>query len=426
MRRDFLKLCGLAGLGFVMPLTRISSAAEKAKDDPYGGPFYIVFNASGGWDTTYLMDPKGVGGINRLYKECDILTKGVHKYAPNKKHAVGGMCNEDFHAEFGSELLTFNGLDYSVNNHSPGARYMATGKLDSLAYPTFAALVAACRGPECPLAFLTFGNYSATGNLVAMSRVPYLPSLQKIANADAVEGNERSPYHDKFVLDRIEHALRQENAAQALSPRLPRAEHGENMLYAAQVNSKTLQRVTQYIPKTTPKERLAQQAEIALASFKAGVCVSANLSIGQFDSHANNDPDQMKLIPELLAGIAYLLRRAGEMKIREQLVVIVQSEMGRTPNYNAGNGKDHWSIGSAFFIGRGIKGNRVAGATDDKQFAVPLDPATLTLNKDKGIRVRPEHIHTALREFAGIAAHPLSKKFPLGMPEKERLLGFWG
>ena len=22
------------------------------------------FNASGGWDTTYLMDPKGTGGIN--------------------------------------------------------------------------------------------------------------------------------------------------------------------------------------------------------------------------------------------------------------------------------------------------------------------------------------------------------------------------
>ena len=40
----------------------------------------------------------------------------------------------------GNELLTLNGLDYSVNNHSPGARYMATGKLDSMAYPTFAAL----------------------------------------------------------------------------------------------------------------------------------------------------------------------------------------------------------------------------------------------------------------------------------------------
>lgn len=426
MRRDFLKLCGLAGLGLAVPFRSRDVRAAEKKDEPYGGPYYVVFNASGGWDTTYLMDPKGVNGINRLFKEGDILTKGEHKYAPIKAHAKGGMTNEDFYAEFGNELFTFNGLDYSVNNHSPGARYMATGKLDSLAYPTFAALVAACRGPDCPLAFLTFGNYSATGNLVAMSRVPYLPSLKKIALADAVEGNERSPYHDKFALDRIEQALKEQNAATGAAPQLPRAERAENMLYAAQVSSKALQRVTQFIPATAPKERLAQQAEIALASFKAGVCVSANLSIGQFDSHANNDADQMKLIPEFLAGIAHLIRRAGELKIREQLVVIIQSEMGRTPDYNAGNGKDHWSIGSAMFLGRGITGNRVLGATDAKQFAVPFDPAKLTLDKEKGVRVRPEHVHEALRELAGIADHPASKKFPLGVPDKERLRGFWG
>jgi hypothetical protein len=426
MRRDFLKLCGLAGLGLALPYRPSAARAADKKDEPYGGPYYVVFNASGGWDTTYLMDPKGVNGINRLYKEGEILTKGAHKYAPIKKHAQGGMCNEDFFTEFGEELLAINGLDYSVNNHSPGARYMATGKLDSLAYPTFAALVAACQGPDCPLAFLTFGNYSATGNLVAMSRVSYIQSLRKIANADAVDGNERSPYHDQFALDRIEEALRDEHKSNAAQPQLPRAERGENMLYAAQVNSKALQRVTQYIPAAVPKERLSQQAEIALASFKAGVCVSANLNIGQFDSHANNDPDQMKLIPEFLAGIAYLVRRAGELKIREQLVIIVQSEMGRTPSYNQGNGKDHWSIGSAMFLGRGIKGNRVIGATDEKQFAVALAPRTLKLDKEKGIKVRPEHIHESLRELAGIADHPLSKKFPLGVPEKEKLQGFWG
>lgn len=426
MRRDFLKACAATGLGLAVPFRLPEARAAEKRDEPYGGPYYVVFNASGGWDTTYMMDPKGVNGINRLYKEGDILTKGAHKFAPIKPHVKAGMPNEDFYAEFGGELLTFNGLDYSVNNHSPGARYMATGKLDSLAYPTFAALVAACRGPDCPLAFLTFGNYSATGNLVAMSRVPYLLSLRTIANADSVGGNERSPYHDRFALDRIEEALREHNAASGAQPRLPRAERGENMLYAAQVNSKALQRVSQYIPAQVPKERLAQQAEIALASFKAGVCVSANLTIGQFDSHANNDPDQMKLIPEFLAGIAYLIRRAGELKIREQLVVVVQSEMGRTPDYNAGNGKDHWSIGSAVFLGRGIKGNRVIGATDEKQFAVPLDPQSLKLDKTKGIRVRPEHVHEALRELAGVADHPLAQKFPLGVPEQQRLKGLWG
>jgi hypothetical protein len=425
MRRDFLKVCGYAGLGLALPTGCLDVVAAESNDETYSGPYFVVFNASGGWDTTYLMDPKGVHEINRLYKEGDILTHGSHRFAPMGKHAVGGMCNEEFYSEYGSELLTFNGLDYSVNNHSPGARYMATGKLDSLAYPTFAALVAACRGSGCPLAFMTFGNYSATGNLVAMSRVPYLPSLQRIAAADSVEGNENAPFHDKFALDRIEQTLRESHESSAMRARLPRARRGESMLYAAQANSKALQRVSPFIPTTIPKERLSQQAEIVLASFKAGVCVSANLDIAQFDSHANNDPDQMKLIPELLAGIAYLMRRAEEMKIRDQLVVVVQSEMGRTPTYNAGHGKDHWSIGSIMFMGRGIHGNRVVGATDENQFGVALDPRSLQLSPASGIRVRPEHIHQSLRELAGIVDHPLTQKFPLGVPDTEKLHGLW-
>jgi hypothetical protein len=336
------------------------------------------------------------------------------------------MTNEDFFKKYGPELLVLNGLDYSVNNHDPCARYMATGKLDSLAYPTFAALVAACRGVQAPLAFLTFGNYSSTGNLVPMARIPYLQSLNLIANADAVSGVAQHPYQDKFVCDRIEQALKDQKEARTGEPCLPRVERSQSMLYAAQLNSKALQRVTPYVPKTSPKERLSQQADITLASFKAGVCVSANLTIGQFDSHNNNDEDQMKLIPEFLAGIDYLIRKAEELKIREQLVVIIQSEMGRTPNYNNGKGKDHWSVGSIMFLGRGIKGNRVIGATDEKQFLVPIDPKTLALDKEKGARVRPEHLHLALRELAGIEGHAFSKQFPLTVPDAERLQGFWG
>lgn len=425
-RRDFLRLCGTAGLGFAAPigLSLGSRALGETPEPPaHEGPYYVVFNAAGGWDTTYLMDPKGVNEINRLYKVGDILTQGNHRFAPNAAHIEAGLSNEDFFKKYGDDLLVLNGLDYSVNNHSPCSRYMATGKLDSLAYPTFAALVAACKGSEAPLAFLTFGNYSATGNLVAMARVPYLSSLSRLANADGVNGSSRSPYHDEFVTDRIEQALQEQLQARISKVRLPRVERSQNMLYAAQLNSKALERITPYIPKSSPKERLSRQADIALASFKAGVCVSANLSIGQFDSHANNDTDQMKLIPELLAGIDYLVTKSEELKIRDKLIVIIQSEMGRTPTYNKGNGKDHWSIGSIMFMGPGIKGNRVVGATDEKQFLVPMDPKSLSSEEESGIRVRPEHIHTSLRQFAGIDKHAFSKQFPLQVSEEEQLHG---
>jgi len=133
----------------------------------------------------------------------------------------------------------------------------------------------------------------------------------------------------------------------------------------------------------------------------------------------------MKLIPEFLEGIGYALHRAEELNIREKIVVIAQSEMGRTPDYNKGNGKDHWSIGSIMFLGPGIEGNRVVGATDEQQFALPLDPKTLNTVGDNGIRVRPEHIHQSLRQFAGISDHEYSQQFPLGVKTSELLTNLW-
>ena len=133
----------------------------------------------------------------------------------------------------------------------------------------------------------------------------------------------------------------------------------------------------------------------------------------------------MKLIPEFLAGIDDLLRKAEQLQIREKLVVIIQSEMGRTPNYNNGNGKDHWSINSIMFLGPGITGNRVIGATDDKQQLVPVKAETLSIDNVGGIRIRPEHIHQALREFANVQDHPFSKRFPLEVPANEMLKHLW-
>ena len=75
-----------------------------------------------------------------------------------------------------------------------------------------------------------------------------------------------------------------------------------------------------------------------------------------------------------------------------------QSRESSVPEYNKNNGKDHWSISSIMFMGRGIQGNRVIGATDERQFLVPIDPA-LSTDKENGIRVRPEHIHAALRNL---------------------------
>jgi len=248
--------------------------------------------------------------------------------------------------------------------------------------------------------------------------------LSQLAKADSIQGG-KYRYHDDFVLNRIERSLQEQAAARVSIAGLPRIARTQSMLYAAQINSKALRRVAPFVPDKAPKNRLSQQVDIALAAFKGGVCVSANLDFRGFDSHANNDPDQMTLIPQLLEAIDYLVRKAEDLKIREKLVIVMQSEMGRTPSYNKGNGKDHWSVGSLMFMGRGIRGNRVVGSTTDKQLVVPLNPKSLATDKKKGIHIRPEHIHDALRQLAGINSHAFSKQFPLNIPKQESLHPLW-
>lgn len=126
----------------------------------------------------------------------------------------------------------------------------------------------------------------------------------------------------------------------------------------------------------------------------------------------------------LTIGIDCELRRAEGLKIREKLVVIIQGETGRTPMYNNGNGKDHWSIGSIRFLGPGIAGHRVIGATDEKQRLVPIHLKMLAIDKEQGIRVRLEHLHVALREYAGIHGHVFGEQIPLEVAASEQLRDF--
>ena len=51
----------------------------------------------------------------------------------------------------------------------------------------------------------------------------------------------------------------------------------------------------------------------------------------------------------------------------ESTLVLVMGEFGRTPNINAGLGRDHWpNCWSLLLAGGGIQGGQVVGASDEK------------------------------------------------------------
>ncbi|MBV1859328.1 MAG: DUF1501 domain-containing protein [Nannocystaceae bacterium] len=384
-----------------------------------------MINASGGWDTTALMDPKGTPDLNRLYTESQIQQVGSIPFAPSEGILNGeGLTNETFFSRYGSELLVINGIDISVNNHEPCTRYVGSGKLDSDRYPAFGALAASQLAPDAPLAFMALGAFGTTGGLIAKNTLTDFPSLLTLANADYTSEAANFAYMREETAAQIQAAL-------AHSPSgLPVRDAAEAAVLDAQIGSRDLEWVLDHIPDNTPPDNLRRKIEVALTGFVSGACCAATIGFGQFDSHDNNDPDQMGLLPELLQGIDHLMVRAEQLGIRDRLVVVMQSEMGRTPWYNDNDGKDHWSIGSMMLMGAGITGNRVVGATGVdpetgfEQSPLTVNPATLALDPG-GVRLRPEHIHGALRELAGVDESAAATEFDLGVPDVERLEGLF-
>ena len=412
-RRDFFKLAAWSGLCVVTPASLLTRRAQSSPLEPYSGPFFVAMNAAGGWDPTSLCDPKGVNAINRTYDQGDIATAGRLTYAP-----VGA--NRAFFEAYHQELLVLNGVDMSTNSHNPGQRYAWTGRLDNAGYPTFTALAAAALAPGLPLSYLSFGGYDASGNIIPLARVSNPERIGLIANHDLIEGNPERPYHAESTRALIEQAVAARHQAHhTRHDHLPRTQQAMSTLFTAKLSSAQLKRITEFLPQTLPEDQLQRQATIALAAYKAGLCVGVNLVLGGFDTHDDHDNRHIPRLSTLLQGADHLLKQAERLQVRDRVVLVLGSDFARTPRYNNGNGKDHWSVGSMMLLGPGIQGNRVLGATNEEQRARSLNYQTLQLDDSATTRLRPEHIHTSLRRLAGIQDHPLSQRFPLPGPALE-------
>jgi uncharacterized protein (DUF1501 family) len=97
---------------------------------------------------------------------------------------------------------------------------------------------------------------------------------------------------------------------------------------------------------------------------EAGVrCVS--LSIGDFDTHADNFETMRYLGPLLDHSLDALVEDLAERGMLEEVMIIVWGEFGRTPKVNARAGRDHWpQVGMGIMAGGGMRTGQVIGATD--------------------------------------------------------------
>ncbi|WP_020659663.1 DUF1501 domain-containing protein [Amycolatopsis benzoatilytica] len=102
---------------------------------------------------------------------------------------------------------------------------------------------------------------------------------------------------------------------------------------------------------------LAAQLDVVAGLIEAGVPTRAySVSLGGFDTHADERGTQQRLLTELDGALTPFVQRLGRTDRGKQAVVLVYSEFGRRVTANASEGTDHGTAGPVFVLGNGVRG----------------------------------------------------------------------
>ncbi len=123
-----------------------------------------------------------------------------------------------------------------------------------------------------------------------------------------------------------------------------------------------------------------------------------NVDYDAWDTHNNNFNILKKnKLPGFDQTMFALMTDLQERGLLDETLIVVTSEMGRTPRINANSGRDHWTnCYGSLLAGAGIRGGTVYGASDTQAAYVadnPVRPADLlatiyrTLGIDPAMRV---------------------------------------
>ena len=401
-RRHFMAMLGYASASSMLPFSK-RAIAENQDFIPHDGELLVTVHANGGWDVSSFCDPKVIyNAWADGMAEDDLPRAGNIPYAP-----LPNADNQAFFEKYHEYMLVINGVDCQSNSHRVGPIHNWSGRTAN-GYPSLPALFAYEKSPSVPIPYLSFGGYNQTAGLVRYSRLEDLEVLTNVLKPNINSSNRGDKYHlPASDLDRL---------IEAQTARISRLSMREKILPRQQ---KTIEAYADALPKYRDLEGFAAivdgeeiessnlllQAQVSVLAFKAGVTSAADLSVGGFDTHDNNDTGQANALSNLTQLVDYLWDYAEEHGVADRLTVVIGSDFARGPNYGSNNGKNHWPIGSLITMRKNAAwGNRVVQGTDAEQNALSLNPTTLEVDDSAGSSIiYPKHVHSALRGLLNLS-----------------------
>ena len=410
-RRGFLGSSAAAAAALSLP------GLANASD---GNKRLVVVFARGGWDVSYCLDPKpGSSGVDGPELDAAIVggSEEVRSYG-DLRVAVNDAVRPSVSAFFdrwAPRSAIVNGIWVGSIAHAECSVRMLTGTRDGGA-PDVGAIGGYAFGQEAPVPYMDLGGRGRLGSLAAYSgktgtRNQIKLLLDREVFVPAPDGSDLSYPH--FVPDAAQDDLIQafvSGRGEGLRSR--RGAFGRNQQLLTdwtEARSRAAQLRTEGAFFADQLELgaqldLASQAAAAIDLLQANLCRTVALdSRLSWDTHDSNI-DQHQHHERLFQGLSALVDGLEAADLMDDTVVLVVSEMTRTPRRNGDDGKDHWPVTSALVVGGSgtpLVGGRTFGATNDSLDAEPVDLATGDVSAS-GIPMRYEHFAAGILSLLDI------------------------
>jgi hypothetical protein len=276
-----------------------------------------------------------------------------------------------------------NGLWVGTIAHDPCRRRMLTGVSEAGASDV-TVMAGAHHGADLPVGSFDCSGLGSLGTLAAtaagLGRTGQIAALLDPANPlRAAIGAPSDPRGNlpKAIRPDMDAFLAQRRAAYALTHADPRGRMAalEESIERAARLAESASDVTSTV-KPGHEPRMNETVDIAIGLLEREIAAAVMLqSPGIWDTHTGNQ-NQHENFQCLFFGLGRLLEGLAAADLFDDTLVVVTSEMGRTPTLNEAGGKDHWGHTSALLIGGGLPGGRVLGGTSDQLESLPVDLAT--------------------------------------------------
>lgn len=393
----------LLGAGAALGVLGLGRVAVGAAGD---GPSFLFVFVPGGWD------PTRVFALAFDHPSVDVEPDAAPARAGSLSY-VAHASRPSVDAFFGrnhARTLVINGLLVPSVQHEVCTRLVLTGSAAD-GQPDWASRIAVASTTGHALPHLVCGGPSFPGpHAAAVARTGSAGQLDALLTGDVIDRGtlplDRLSPPAEALVDRY---LARRAAARALVEGPDAAITGA---FAAALDKAQGLKELRHTTDFSGGAGLVDQAAVAVDALSRGIsrCVTIAADGGGglgWDTHDDNDARQAALFEQLFADlgtIVQLLERtpgARAARLADEVVLVVLSEMGRTPLLNGAGGKDHWPYTSAMLVGPGLTGSRVVGGYDAGWFGARLDPATATLT-DQGVRLGARSLGATLLQLAGI------------------------